>query len=214
MRSTIRTTIASLVAGLTLVAGASVATAQESSASDVPAGVEITDEVQRYLDTLDPVERAEFIESKLPAETEMTAGSQVPANDAAVRSLKAAQSDGSTVTPLATGCWTQRWTGKAKATFGNVLYTWYHVGYWCASGTKVTKADTRDAGGETSTPGWRYEGIMREGHGVVSNQGRSYTQHKFVLGAGGIDVQSPTECLRVNGKYNATATGQYICGIY
>lgn len=59
---------------------------------------------------------------------------------------------------------------------------------------------------------------VRGGHhhsaGVVSNQDRAYSQHRFVLGAGGWDIQSPTPCLRVEGRANATATASYTCGIY
>jgi hypothetical protein len=181
---------------------------------DATASVVISPEVQTYLDTLGPQERAEFIATKLPAAVVETRGAQVPADTVADASVKAATATGRTVSPMSSGCWTIRWDGWAKAAAGNTLYTYYHVGYWCSSGSSITAASTAAAGGETSTPGWRYEGVINESHGIVSNQGRSYTQQKFVLGVGGWDVQSPTPCLRVNGLTNGTATGSSTCGIY
>ena len=111
-------------------------------------------------------------------------------------------------------CWTQRWNGSARAAAGNTLYTFYTVGGWCYSGSTVTDAWLADAGGETSTPGWRYEGVTGSGAGVVGNEGRSYARHQFVLGVGGIDIQHPVECLRVRGRVGPASIGEYVCGIY
>ena len=141
-------------------------------------------------------------------------GPQQPENATARASVAAAEARGVEVGPLATGCWTQRWTWGPKANAGNTLYTYYHVGRWCASGSTVTSASEADSGGETKTPGWRYEGVVARDAGVVSNQGRSYTQHKFALGAGGWDIQTPLECARVKGLSSSNSTADSICGIY
>jgi hypothetical protein len=178
------------------------------------ASVEVSPELESYLDTLTPAEQAEFIATKLPASTEVSYGQQVPADATAAASMITASARGDAVTPMATGCWTLRVNGSSKAAAGNTLYTYFHVGRWCASGSTVTSANIQDRGGETSTPGWRMDGPINGGSGVVSNQGRSYSQMRFILGAGPWDVQSPTPCLRVNGLTNGTGTTSGTCGIY
>ena len=189
--------------------------AQAVETTGAPAsGVEISPELQNYLDTLGPEEQAEFIASTLPATETITYGKQTPADGMAVASLSAANARGVAVSPRATGCWTLRVNGSAKAATGNTLYTYYHVGKWCASGSTVTSATIQERGGETSTPGWRWAGAIGGGAGVVSNQGRSFSQVSFILKAGLWDVQNPTPCLRVNGMSNATGTTSSACSIY
>lgn len=78
----------------------------------------------------------------------------------------------------------------------------------------MTEASVADNGGETSTPGWRYEGVTDSDAGVVNNEGRSYSQYKFVLGAGGWDIQTPTPCIRVIGQASGEADSDLVCGIY
>lgn len=219
MRLKRRAMVALLSAGALMFAGGG---AYAADPADAPTAVEtasvaspeIAPEVEAYLDTLSPEERAEFVETMLPATSNVTYGEQRPANAAAVASLNAANARGLTVSTRATGCWTVRANGSAKAAAGNTLYTFYHVGYWCASGNTVTSAKVQDRGGETSTPGWRWAGAIAGGSGVVNNQGRSYSQVSFILRAGFWDVQNPTPCLRINGSSNATATASTTCGIY
>jgi hypothetical protein len=149
-----------------------------------------------------------------PVTTEVEVGPQLPADLPALASLAVAKSKAQSVSTMATGCWTQRWTWSPKSAAGTVLYTYYHVGYWCASGTRVTAARVASAGGETRTPGWQYHGTVDRGAGVVSNQGRSFTQHKFTLRAGGIEVQSPLQCARVKGAATGGSSSDGTCGIY
>ena len=212
MRLKRRAMVAVLAVGTLMFAGGA-AQADEPSGGPAPA-FEIAPELQGYLDTLDPQDQAEFIATMLPASETVTYGKQTPANATAVASLGAATARGVAVSPRATGCWTMRSNGSAKAATGNTLYTYFHVGQWCASGSTVTSAKIQERGGETSTPGWRWAGAVGGSAGVVGNQGRSYSQVKFVLRAGAWDVQSPTPCLRVNGMSNATATTSSTCGIY
>jgi len=117
------------------------------------------------------------------------------------------------VTAASSGCWSQRWSWAPKAAAGNTLYTYYHVGHWCSSGSSVTSARVSDSGGETSTPGWSYKGVVASGSRVVSNEGRSYTKHKFVLSVAGITLQTSTPCARVRGKSNGTSTADGTCGV-
>ncbi len=195
-----------VVAALVLGGGTAARAEDDAPMSDDTA-------LQEYLDSLSPQERAEFVETQLPATTDVVVGGQQPADITAVRSLLAARASGLSVTPSASGCWSQRWTWAPRAAAGNTLYTYYHVGHWCASGSSVTSARIADSGGETSTPGWSYEGVTGSGKGVVSNEGRSYTRHKFVLRVGGIKLQSPTPCARVKGRASGPSSADSVCGI-
>lgn len=205
---------AAAVALLTFTGSAAQAASSPDAGGALPADVTITPELEEYLATLSAEDRQDFIDTRLPASVDVEVGAQLPANAAAKASLLAADAAGRSVSPMATGCWTQRWTWGPKAAAGNTLYTYYHVGYWCSSGSTVTAASIADSGGETKNPGWRYEGVIASGSGVVSNQGRSYTQHKFVLGVGGWDVQTPLECARVKGASSGTSSADSVCGIY
>ncbi|WP_156157641.1 hypothetical protein, partial [Demequina pelophila] len=198
------------VAALALLLAAPVVGAQAATSPD-----DVADDVtlEAYLDTLDTAEREEFIETMLPATESVTVGPQAPANAQAYASAMAARMTGVEITPLAVGCWTQRWTWGPKAAAGNTLYTYYHVGYWCSSGSTVTAASVQDYGAETKTPGWRVIGSVSKGAAVVSNQGRSGSQHTFALGVGGWDVQTPVHCARVKGLSNGTSTADSVCGV-
>lgn len=191
-----------------LVAGGSAARAGDTVDDD------LDPQLVAYLSTLSPAEREQFISTQLPATVEVTVGSQLPADGAALTSVLKARVSAKAVTPQATGCWSQRWTWGPKAAAGNTLFTYYHVGHWCSSGSSITSAKVADSGGETSTPGWSYKGVINSGKGVVSNEGRSYSQHKFELRVGGWVVQTKTPCGRVKGKTSGTSTADTTCGIY
>ena len=172
-----------------------------------------TPELAAYLATLSVTDRDNFVRTQLPDEVTLKVSQPAPQNAAALLSSSAAEVAGLTLSPLATGCWTQRWSGSAKAAAGNTLYTYYTVGGWCASGSAVTDAWLSGAGGQTSTPGWRYAGVIGSDAGIVSNLGRSYSQEQFILSVGGWDVQSPAPCIRVSGTASGTSSAQYACGI-
>ncbi|GEA84770.1 hypothetical protein CWIS_12485 [Cellulomonas sp. A375-1] len=191
-----------------LVAGGSAARAEDTVGDD------LDPQLVAYLETLTPAEREQFLATLLPATVDVVVGAQVPTDGAAVSSLLTARLTGLRVSPLATGCWSQRWTWAPKAAAGNTLYTYYHVGSWCSSGSSVTSARIADYGGETSTPGWDYEGVIASGKGVVSNEGRSYSKHKFELRVGSWVVQTATPCGRVKGRSSGSSTADATCGIY
>ncbi|UJP41101.1 hypothetical protein [Cellulomonas palmilytica] len=195
------------VAAALVLGGGTAAHAED----DAPVSEDTT--LQEYLDSLSPAERDEFIATQLPATTDVEVGGQQPEDFTAVRSLLAARASSLSMTTSASGCWSQRWTWAPKAAAGNTLYTYYHVGHWCASGSSVTSAKISDHGGETSTPGWSYSGVVGSGRGVVSNEGRSYTRHKFVLKIGGITLQTSTPCARVKGRSSGSSTADSVCGI-
>jgi hypothetical protein len=152
-----------------------------------------------------------FIDTRLVAEVTETFAAE-PADAAARTTLRSAGAP-PTVSPMATGCWTAKATRKNTAAAGNTLFTYFTTGYWCSSGSTVTQARLIEAGGETSTPGWRYAGVRAQGAGVYANQGRAYSQHQFMLGVAGVDVQSPTPCARVNGTSAGTYTNTANCSV-
>lgn len=215
-----------VIAAVLAVGGLSLAVPATAQATPWPAGTSgaitsttpvdstIDPELQAYLDTLTPQEQENFVATMLPSAVVEATGPQQPVDANARTSLRAAAAAGRAVSPQASGCWTARTNGSTKAAAGNTLYTYYHVGRWCSSGTKVTSASVADAGGETRTPGWSYKGVINRSSGIVANQARSYSQVKFTLGVGGWTVQSPTPCLRINGTSSGTASSQATCGIY
>jgi len=208
---------AAIAAGSVILALAAASPAQaQTPATSARSGASpaMSAELRSYLQTVPANQRDEFVRTKVLTTVEMTTGGQVAVDAAAQQSAAAAAANGKAITPMAYGCWTQRWSWAGKALAGNTLYTYYHVGGWCASGTSVTRAWEADSGGQTYAIGWRYEGVVKRSSGIVSNQGRSYTQHKFVLGAGGWDVQTSIPCGRVKGYYNATSGADGTCGIY
>jgi hypothetical protein len=99
------------------------------------------------------------------------------------------------------GCWALHFTGKRKAFFGNTLYTYWQNTNVCVSGGKVTKVWVTDAGGETSTPGWRITHAPTTSTYNARWEGRGKGQYYFVLGVGGWDIQHPSDCLQ--GRLNA-----------
>ena len=155
-------------------------------------------ELEAYLATLSPADRATFVNTMLPATVTVTV-TKTSATGTAAR---------------ATGCWNGRVNGSATNAFGGTLYTYYTVGNWCSSNLTITSSRWVEAGGETSTPGWRYDGVINKGAAVTLNQGRSFSQFRFILGAMGTDVQSPTPCLRVKGTNTGGVGRDTVCGNY
>lgn len=99
------------------------------------------------------------------------------------------------------GCWALHFTGKRKAFFGNTIYTYWQNTNVCASGGKVTKVSVTNAGGETSTPGWRIRHAPATSTYNPGWEGRGKAQYYFVLGVGGWDIHHPSDCLQ--GRLNA-----------
>lgn len=215
MSSMTRHLTAVIAAALLMLAGSTAQAAQDDAEIDpLPADVEVTPELKEHLATLSTAEQEDFVRTQLPASSDTVVGPQQPADAEAQASAAAAEARGAEAAPEDAGCWTQRVDGWSEARAGNTLYTYYHVGSWCSDGSSVTEASVADNGGETSTPGWRYEGVTDSDAGVVNNEGRSYSQYKFVLGAGGWDIQTPTPCIRVIGQASGEADSDLVCGIY
>jgi len=94
------------------------------------------------------------------------------------------------------GCWERKKTYEAKAAFGNTLYTAWQTTRVCARDGRVTSVAVTNAGGETSTPGWRIARAPTKSAKSVGWEGRGLAQYYFVLGAGVIDIQNPSDCIQ------------------
>lgn len=190
---------------------ASAADGGSAPVASVPPGV--TAEGMQYLSGMSADQRQQFIATELVNEVTVDYSGVEPADPTAEAAVAAYGSVGAAWTAAASGCWLGRANYKATALAGNTLYTYFHTGGWCISGGCVYDPSTYEDGGETSTPGWHYNGVIKRKAGVISNQGRSYSQFKFTLSVGPWDVQTPTPCVRVNGLSNATYTSSGTCGI-
>jgi hypothetical protein len=94
-------------------------------------------------------------------------------------------------------CWRLHRTGEYKGRAGNTLYTFWQTSSICVRNKKVYKVKVESAGGETSTPGWRIAQKPSLSTKNVSWEGRGLARYHFVLGAGGWDIQHPSDCLQV-----------------
>lgn len=184
-----------------------------SASNATPTSAGVTAQGQQYLDSMSPTQRQQFVTTELVSAVTVSYSSVTPADAQARAAVAEYGSAAAAVTEAASGCWLGRANYKATALAGNTLYTYFHTGGWCISGGTVYDPSTYEDGGETSTPGWHYDGVIARNAGVISNQGRSYSQFKFTLSAGPWDIQTPTPCIRVNGLSNATFTSSGTCGI-
>lgn len=95
-----------------------------------------------------------------------------------------------------TGCRSLNQTYERKALLGNTLYTYWQTTKVCAYNGRVTSVAVTNAGGETSTPGWRIARAPTKSAKSVGWEGRGLARYYFVLGAGGIDIQNPSDCIQ------------------
>ncbi|MEU7915726.1 hypothetical protein [Microbispora bryophytorum] len=100
----------------------------------------------------------------------------------------------------AASCWQGTAKGEGKNTLGGTIFTYWVTGKWCASSGKVTSATFVSGSGETSTPGWSYEGRIGQGARVGSDSllGNVWAQHKFVLTWDWVQTAYP--CVSMHGS--------------
>lgn len=206
MRTRGVTIAAALLAGIAVAAPAQATTPRDATIQGATTSSD--DSLDDYLDTLDPAAREDFVQTMLPA-TVVQRTYLTPANRAAYMFGGA-----TTFGTAAVACWTQRNNIYGYALAGNMIYSGYHVGGWCANGSVITSASKVDYGGQAHTAGWRFVGRVASDAGVVAGQGRSYSQLKFVLGVNGWDVSTATPCSRIIGIAPAKGKGDMVCGIY
>jgi hypothetical protein len=119
------------------------------------------------------------------------------------------------VAAAATSCYTATSSRTAKGIAGNALYKSWHVGRWCKSGSTVTSASRAEQGWQTYWLGWSGQGLVGGSAKVISNQGRSYSQHAFQFQLG---TPWPTQytqpCTRIRGTATPGHYADYVCGLY
>lgn len=191
---------------------ASATGADASRAEDVVTRVINADHPEEVYRGLSPTDRAAFDSRMIPVSA--TISVEIEPADAAARHAAAnGQRPDGLFDVLATGCWLARVKDSRQAAAGNTLYTFWTTIHWCISGSTVTSASLYEADGETSTPGWRYDGVQSSGSAVVNNQGRAWAKHRFILGVGGWDIGHPDHCLRAKGTASATYSGDRVCSV-
>jgi hypothetical protein len=95
-----------------------------------------------------------------------------------------------------TGCWAMNQVYERKALLGNTLYTYWQTTQVCAQNGQVTSVAVTNADGETSTPGWRIAHAPTTSTKNVRWEGRGLARYYFVFGAGGWDLQHPSDCIQ------------------
>jgi hypothetical protein len=192
-----------LVVGAVLATGCS-GGAQENGES-TPGAQEGLDLASRVFEASDPAraysalsdeERVKVDAVTLPASLEVSEslvdanGKEIPSSDLRMHPENYS------------GCYGWHQTYKRTALLGNTLYTYWQTTSVCVSNGTVTGVSVTDAGGETSTPGWRIDKGPDLATKNVGWEGRGVAHYHFVFGTGGWDVQHPTDCVqqRLNGN--------------
>jgi len=115
------------------------------------------------------------------------------------------------VSPAVAGCWDAYVLYDWKAAAGNTVYTTWQGLNWCANGS-ITKWHVYVRGGETSTPGWSYEGNDGQGARNVGWEVRQYTQQKFTFGIGQYGY-STSPCTQIRGGHTGLYATQASCNL-
>ncbi|HEX7833946.1 MAG TPA: hypothetical protein VF479_00595 [Pseudolysinimonas sp.] len=174
-------------------------------------GLQLQGASQEQLAGLAPSDRALLI--KYARIASITETSEVERSD--VTDPQVSEASVELSTSATTTCYTATSTRVATGIAGNVLYKSWHVGRWCKSGTTVTSASRAEQGWQTYWPGWSGKGLIGGSAAVISNQGRSYSQHSFQFQFG---TPSPTQytqpCTRIRGTATPGYYADFVCGLY
>lgn len=167
----------------------------------------------RYFASLSDDERAIFKAYAIVAST-VTKTGFVPLDDIAKQSAAKGLTPTGTYQVSAVGCWVKTGYRYGTNAWGANLWSLQLNGGYCSSGSYISRAWEDSSFAQTYWIGWSHHGRIGGGAGTVSNQGRSWTQHKFVYGAGGWNVQEQLPCLRVLGYPSGSSAVDTGCGIY
>lgn len=209
--------IAATAFGVAFIA-ASVGMPVPAAADDVGAA-QLTENVfsaqspEAAYENLSASEQEAFDSYALPQEHYVELGEIEPQDDLARQIQEQGTAPESLEDPQAAGCWHGQANGWAEAAAGNTLYTYFVEGTWCSNGSGVTSASYDRAGGETSTPGWSYEGLLDNDSGISGNRGIFWAQHEFELGSGGWVIQNPTPCIRFLGSAAGNTDSDRTCSV-
>ncbi len=187
--------------------------ANESVALSVSERLLASDDPAAVFSSLTTAEQSAFkayaVVDRVETKTEYTPADAVARESASVGLLP-----DETYAPQATGCWVATTYTYGKNVLGNDLWRVQLNGGWCSSGSSVYSSWLDGSWGQTYWIGWTHQGRVGSGSGIVSNQGRTWVQHKFTYGTGGWDIQTQLPCLRVKGASSGSATSDLVCGLY
>ncbi|RZU66453.1 hypothetical protein EV379_2810 [Microterricola gilva] len=212
-----------LVPALTAVAPAQAAPAPtepsvESIALEVYETLDAAPDPQLAFAELSAGERTAFEAYFLPVSTEVTvvltpldAASERASRSGAVASTYSSAEDASAAVAAVSGCWGTYSEATQSGSLGNAIWDTFNEGTWCANGTTVTSATFSRSWSSIAAVGWRDDGQIGKGAGVVSNKARIWSQRKMVLGSGGWDIQTIQPCNRFSGSSSGGATSDNVC---
>lgn len=109
-------------------------------------------------------------------------------------------------------CWSAYVLYDWKAAAGNTVYTTWQGLDWCSNGSSITSWHVYVRGGETSTPGWSYEGNNGQGSNNVGWEVRQYTEQKFTFGIGQYGY-STSPCTQIRGGATGLYSTQASCNL-
>jgi hypothetical protein len=214
--------LSGLIAMLLAVALASVAVPSTASAQDHDGAATLAvqdpnslvregkvEVVRRVVEAADPrlayrqlsaAERAEFDHWMMPARAVQATPARLPAAPGADNTIMACWNGFS-------GVWF--WTSLA----GVHLYEMWMNGSWCTNDTTgvATSASYTNSGGSGLAPGWRHDGRRGFDSGVSGGQAKIWSQHRFILGAGGWDIQTVDHCMRIVGAPFSAINVNFVC---
>jgi hypothetical protein len=115
---------------------------------------------------------------------------------------------------MSPGCWTVSSYVYGSNALGNHLYRYWMTIDWCINtSNQVYWGTIANRWAETLFPGWSFDGHIQAGQRTLTSEYRAYSQGKFVLGAGGWDIQEARPCIQLRGYWNATANVYASCAI-
>lgn len=131
-----------------------------------------------------------------------------PRAASAARSLLATGASRSAIT-----CKTTRIENTATSTIGLKIYSYYHLGAWCGTSTKMTKSSWAGGGGQALSWGWEYLGRIDKGAGLVAGKAVSFTQTSFKFSVGALPVTTVQPCLRMIRTSSLVSSVSSRCGV-
>ncbi|MFI9719635.1 hypothetical protein ACIHFE_08255 [Streptomyces sp. NPDC052396] len=117
------------------------------------------------------------------------------------------------IRPMSGGCWDEWVRYDFRAAAGNTVYTAWQGLNWCSNGSGITGYHVYDRGGETSTPGWSFQGDNGQGSRNVGWEVRQYTKEKFTFGIGSYGYSANT-CVQIRGGATGLYSSSASCSLY
>lgn len=183
---------ATLTAALSFISmGAGISFAQTPSEEELIHIVMDSDSPQKMYESLSEENRIIFLRAMYPVET--TQSISDPA-------LTAVRSSGN----CREATHHQDW----KSNYGFVVATSWISIEWCSSGNRVTNIRITNQGGETSTPGYTYQGVLNSGAHASGPTGRAYSEIGLKIWDG-VDIvhllPALHPCIKMTGHANGSS---------